>query len=101
MKLKQCKKFKYRVQKCDDLKSICNKLNTSKENILRNNYNIPLYAGEWVEVITNDYFSHVVKPAQTLEEIAKLYQTDVDSLIKQNNLATNKLYIGQTLKIYR
>lgn len=101
MKLKQCKKFKYRVQPGEDLKSICNKLNTSKENVLRNNYNIPLYAGEWVEVTTNDYFIHVVKPAQTLEEIANMYEIDIDSLIKLNKLETNKLYIGQTLKIYR
>ena len=53
-----CKKFYYRVLDGDNLREICQKFNTSKENILRNNKEIPLYAGEWVEITVNDFIEH-------------------------------------------
>lgn len=91
--------FKYRVLPGDTENSICVKFNTSKQNILRNNPQIPLYAGEWIEIEVNNFLSHIVKPMQTLDEISKLYGISVENIKEFNKLQTDKLYIGQLIKI--
>ena len=48
----------------------------------------------------NDYCTHIVKPTETIEDISKLYNVDIDDIVKWNGLLTNKLFIGQNLKIY-
>lgn len=45
------------------------------------------------------YITYTVKRGDNLYNIAKLYNTSVDNLIKLNNLTTNNLSIGQVLKI--
>lgn len=45
------------------------------------------------------YITYTVKRGDNLYNIAKLYNTSVDSLIKLNNLNNNNLSIGQVLKI--
>ena len=100
MEIKLSKEFDYRVQQGDDLLSICEKFGTSKDNIIRNNANIPFYAGEWITVKVNDFKTHIVKPAETLRDIAKTYGVKGDKIQKDNNLNDEKLFIGQVLKIY-
>ena len=42
---------------------------------------------------------HVVKSGETLSSIANKYNTTVDAIKKANNLKSNKIYVGQKLKI--
>lgn len=100
MEIKQIKQFYYRVQPDDNLKILIEKFNTSKENILRNNPQIDLYAGEIVLIKENEYKTHIVKPMQTIEIVAEINNTTAEKIIKDNALQTNKLYIGQQLKIF-
>ena len=95
-----CKRFKYRVEQNDEINTLCKRFNTSKENIIRNNKEIPLYAGEWIEVIRNDYITHIVKPTETLEDLATTYNVSAESIKAKNGLDNEKLYIGQLIKIY-
>lgn len=98
MKLELCDEFFYRVT---DLNlDLCKEFNTSKENILRNNQNIKFYGGEMVKIKVNNFKTHFVKPAETLQQVADFYNIDVLKLKEDNNLEDNKLYIGQRLKIY-
>lgn len=50
-----------------------------------------------VEIENNDI--HIVKPLETLVSISKEYSIEVDDLKKINNLDTDRLFIGQILKI--
>lgn len=96
----------YTVQKGDSLYSIANKLGTTvaelkKENGLTSNtlqigqvLRIPakqIYEGE-----TNIY---TVKSGDTLYKIAQNNNTTVDEIKSLNNLTSNTLQIGQTLKL--
>lgn len=99
MKIEMCDEFDYRIT--DENKDIFMDFNTSKENVLRNNKRIKTYKGEWVKVKVNQYISHYVRPAQTLEDIAKQYATSCEKLIADNALNSNKLFIGQMIKIYK
>jgi len=40
---------------------------------------------------------HIVRPLEKLQEIANRYSVSINDIIKQNNLKTEKLYIGQIL----
>ena len=100
MEVKQCSQFYYRVQEGDSLLKICNKFNTSKDSLKRNNESLDLYVGEWLIIKTNDYKTHYVKPAEKLTDIALKYNTNVEKLKQDNNLQNERLYIGQMLKIY-
>lgn len=100
MEIKQCKQFYYRVQKNDTMQNICEKLNTCKENIIRNNPTLDLYTGEWVIIKRNEFKTHYVKPMENLEIIAKTYKMTKEKILTDNNLQTEKLFIGQMLKIY-
>ena len=93
------KKFVYRVEDNDTWEIIYTKFNTSKQNILRNNNDIPLYVGELIEITVNDYITHIVKPMETLKNIAEKYKITVEELKKENDINTDKLFIGQILKI--
>lgn len=96
MKIEMCDQFYYRVQDED----IYNIFNTSKENILRNNKNIKFYHGEWIKIKLNNFQTHIVKPMETIKLIAKQYNIDEQELQSWNNLKTEKLFIGQILKIH-
>ena len=98
MEIMLCDEFFYRVNS-EDI-NLFEQFNTSKENLLRNNENINLYCGEWVKIKVNDFKIHYVKPTQTLKEIADMYNIDIENLKKTNNLQSEKLFIGQILRIY-
>lgn len=99
MELKLKQNFKYRVKENENLNDICHNFNTSKENIVRNNPDIDLFAGEYIEITVNNYVTHIVKPIETLTTIAKNYNQTVEEIMKYNNLSDNNLFIGQRLKI--
>lgn len=100
MEINVCKEFYYKVKDDDCFQSIINKFNTSKENVIRNNPEIKLYSGEWIYIKQNNYLTHIVKPAETLANIALYYGVNCEQIKQDNNLINEKLFIGQMLKIY-
>jgi len=99
MKIEMCEEFFYRIN--EDNEEVFKNLNTSKENVLRNNEKLKFYKGECVKIKVNDFNLHHVRPAENLARIAKNYDVDESIIIKDNNLQTQKLFIGQTLKIHK
>lgn len=97
----------YVVQKGDSLYSIANKFNTTIDNLkkLNNLYSNLLSIGQKLivsgeEKETNEnYAIYTVKSGDSLYQIAIKYNTTVDEIKKLNNLSSNLLSIGQSLKI--
>lgn len=101
MKIKLCDEFYYRVKEKDSIENVSSKFNTDKTNIVRNNSNIELYAGEYVYIKQNEYITHIVKPAENLSDIAKKYNVEYQKLKTDNDLNYDKLFIGQKIKIFK
>jgi len=99
MKVERCDEFYYRIS--DSNLDIFNKFNADKNNVVRNNKSIKIYEGEWLKIKTNNFHTHIVKPIETLNKIAESYKTESEKIIKDNNLKSTKLFIGQILKIYK
>lgn len=99
MEIELCDTFYYRIS--NEKFDVYTKFNSSKDNVFRNNQLIDFYAGEWVKITQNDYILHVVKPAETLHKIAEQYNTTDAKIRASNNLLTDRLFIGQTIKIYK
>lgn len=99
MKLEMSDEFIYQIKNKD--KDIFKCFNTSKENVLRNNSNIKIYNGEWIKVKVNNFITHHVRPAETLEDISNQYNISIEKLKEDNNIENNKLFIGQRLKIFK
>ena len=101
MKINIAKEFYYRVRKGDEINDICQSMNTSRENITFDRAKPEILPGEWIKVRVNDYMTHIVKPLDTIDKIAKRYDISTENLKKDNQLTTEKLYIGQLIKIYK
>lgn len=99
MNIEWCEEFYYRICKGDTVKILCEKFEIEEFNILRNNNKIPLYVGEMVKIEKKKYITHKVQPLETLKIISENYGIDIEDLKAINNLTTDKLYIGQTIKI--
>ena len=99
MKIKPCQEYYYRVS--DKNFNIFEELNTSLENIFRNNSKLEIYEGEWIKVRTNNFVIHHVKPMETIKDIAKNYNINAEKILKDNNLENEKLFIGQKLKVFK
>ena len=84
----------------DTLNSIAEKFNITAEDIIRDN---PLFSSVypgcmlWLTDIGRRKI--VVKPLQSLYDIASIYNVSVDKLIKLNNLKSTKIFVGMQLKI--
>ena len=97
--------FSYVVKKGDSLYGIASKYNTSVDEIksLNNLTSNNLGMGQVLKIpqISNSVSSqtYIVKNGDNLYEIAKKFNTTVDSIKKKNNLTSNNLQIGQKLKI--
>lgn len=89
----------YRVKAGDDLASISTQFNVGVNCILRNNPRIDFYAGEVVKIVRQTGIIHIVRPSETLEQIAKKYNATEQQIIELNNLKNKRLFIGQKLKI--
>ena len=103
--------FMYTVKKGDTLYSIARIYNTTVNEIINLNYlkdnnltigqvlRIPeMYFNE-DEMIMPNYINYLVKRGDTLYSIARQYNIDVNTLIKDNSLPDNNLKVGQTLRI--
>ena len=98
MKIELCEEFFYCIN--DATIDLFKLLNTSKENVIRNNNKIKIYVGEWIKVKTNKFKIHYVKPVENIYEIAKSYNTTAEKIIEDNKLNSSKLFIGQVIKIF-
>ncbi len=100
--------FTYTVKKGDSLYSIAKRYDTTvdeikKLNSLKSNnlsigqkLNIP---ETYSEITLPNYTNYTVKKGDTLYSIARDNGITVDTIIKDNNLSSNILNIGQILKI--
>ena len=99
----------YTVKKGDSLYSIATLYQTSVNNIkdLNNLSNNTLAIGQVLKIPSTNitpsnfpsYQTYIVKSGDSLYQIARRYNTTVDNIKSLNNLNTNNLAIGQTLKI--
>lgn len=94
----------YIVKSGDTLYAIANKHNTTVDKIksLNNLTSNTLSIGQVLKIPSQSNTSnntYTVKSGDTLYAIANKYNTTVDELKKLNNLTSNTLSIGQTLKI--
>ena len=103
--------FMYTVKKGDSLYSIAKKYNTTVQAIKDLNYlksdnlsigqelRIPENYNNLNETLAPNYINYTVQKNDTLYKISKLYNISVDTIIKDNNLKSNTLSLGQNLKI--
>ena len=98
----------YTVKKGDTLYGISKQFNTSAQKIrelnnLKNDNIVPsqvLIISENNGTNPNECVIYTIKKGDSLYEIAKKYNTTVNSIAKKNNIKdVNKIYIGQVLKI--
>ena len=94
----------YVVVSGDTLYSIAKKYNTTVDDIksLNNLTSNVLSIGQVLKIPSttgNNYTTYTVVSGDTLYSIAKKFNTTVDSIKSLNNLTSNILSIGQTLKI--
>ena len=93
----------YIVKKGDTLYSIARKFNIGVNELKKINSlsSDILSVGQKILVYSNNYNNnyYVVKAGDTLYSIARLFNTDVSSLKKINNLSDDNLSIGQKLLI--
>ena len=97
----------YVVKRGDTLYSIASRYGVSVLELQRiNNLNsTSLSIGQQLripingEVNVDNYVVYTVKVGDTLYNIAKKYRVSVDNIIKENNLNSNLLSIGQKLRI--
>lgn len=101
--------FTYTVKKGDSLYNIAKRYNTTVNEIIKlNNLKTTLLSigqqlsipetGESVSTLPS-YINYTVQKGDSLYSIAKKYNTTVDNIMKDNNLNSTSLSIGQNLKI--
>ena len=101
--------FTYTVKKGDTLYNIAKRYETNVDEIIKLNHlkstalnigqtlSIP-ETGQTTESLPT-FINYIVKKGDTLYSIAKNYNITVNEIIKDNNLSTPNLSIGQNLKI--
>lgn len=96
----------YTVKKGDSLYSIANKFNTTVDNLkkLNNLTSNLLNIGQTLIINESNVpnqtgITYIVKKGDSLYSIAQKYNMTVDEIKKANNLTSNLLRVGQSLKI--
>lgn len=103
--------FMYTVKAGDTLYKIAQKYNTTVDKIISLNYlkNTNLTVGQVLRIpemytkeedmIMPQFINYVVKRGDTLYSIARNNNVAVDTIMKDNNLTSNNLVVGSTIKI--
>lgn len=96
----------YTIKKGDNLYSIAKNYNITLDELINFNQqgSTLLHIGEQLLIpinnqTNNNNIQYVIKPGDTLYNIAKRYNTNVDEIKRINNLNTNMLKIGETILI--
>ena len=90
----------YTVCEGDSLDSIATNFGISKERIIEDN---PLFSSIYPGCVL--YISGlgeqriVVRPMQTLDDIAKIYGVDKEEIKKRNGLESDKVFVGMQIYI--
>jgi LysM repeat protein len=94
---------KYTVQQDDTLYGLSKKFDSSVDEIKAVNSlkEDKIKTGQKLIIPdrTTPQTDHIVKKGETVYSISKLYQINIDQLVKENDLKNNHIYIGQKLKI--
>ena len=101
--------FIYTVEKGDSLYNIARRYNTTVNEIMKLNNltNINLYVGQKLRIPESgesvsslpSYINYTVEKGDSLYSISRKYNLPVETIVKDNNLNSNNLSIGQNLKI--
>ena len=103
--------FMYTVKAGDTLYKIAGKYNTTVDKIISLNYlkNTNLTVGQVLRIpemytkeedmIMPQFINYLVKKGDTLYSIARNNNVSVDTIMKDNNLTSNNLVVGSTIKI--
>ncbi|AOW21567.1 LysM peptidoglycan-binding domain-containing protein [Urechidicola croceus] len=95
--------IKHKIEHGETLTSLSRNYGSSVKDICDLNNldpNSTLYIGQEISItVLDESNSHLVKYGDTLYSISKIYNLTVDKLKDINNLASNKILIGQKLKI--
>jgi len=108
--------FRYKVKKGDTISELAEKFGVSSTLIRKWNKmsSNKLIAGKTIKIFTNESTSlgdnttknsanviyHKIQIGETIGQIAELYRVSSSSVRRWNNLSSNKIIAGKTLKIY-
>ena len=87
----------YQLTQGETLESVCNDFNVSLNHIKKLNEIESASEGDFVFLDVIDLKIHIVKPNQTLKDIAVMYNTTVEQLQQKNNI--DKVFLGQQIII--
>ena len=91
------KKFLYRVKKEDSVFSLANRFNACIGKIIAdNNLTKEISAGD-VLLITKEQQTYIVEPTDTLEKIAKKFNTTPECILAQNKV--EYIFCGLIIKV--
>lgn len=103
--------FMYTVKAGDTLYKIAQKYKTTVQEIIKLNYlkNTNLSIGQILRIpetytkeedmVMPEFINYLIKKGDTLYSIAKNNNVSADTIIKDNNLTSNTLKVGSTIKI--
>ena len=103
--------FMYTVKSGDSLYKIAMKYNTTVNEIMKLNYltNTNLSVGQILRIpemytkeedmIMPEYINYIVKKGDTIYSIARIYNIDINTLMKDNSLTSTNLKVGSNLRI--
>ena len=85
----------HQIEDGENLKNKKKRYNISVE--LLKHKNSEIYAGNAILIEGVDKKYHIVKPAETIDSIAKKYNISPQEIMEKNN--TTKLFVGQLLEL--
>ncbi len=87
----------YKVLRNESFMEISKKFNVPIQVLYKENDKKETFEGDRIIVIRDSKILHVVKPAETLQQIANMHNVSIEH-IKKNNTIT-EIFIGQILSI--
>lgn len=91
------KNIVYQLTEGETLESVCNDFKVSLNHIKKINQIENASEGDFIFLDYIDLKIHIVKPNQTLQDIAEIYNTTVSRLQEKNNI--DKVFLGQQIII--
>lgn len=89
--------FIYQLQQNESVETVANNFNISALQIKQENKDAIFKCGKCIVLFNNSKTYHIVKPCETLESIARLYDTSAEKIKEKNKVKT--LFIGMRLII--
>jgi LysM repeat protein len=103
------KYFTHKIQMGETISTIARKYNVTESDIRRWNditgskivagKSLKIYPTSNVEMRSKEFTYHIVKRGETISTIAEKYSVSVSSIRGWNNLSSNKIIAGSTLKL--